>query len=1366
MLTVEVRGENETEAQAEQAPATQAGEGSDNDKEAEGTSATEIEMTDVAAGSGDDDKADDDAGDNDDDHGGSHHSHSHGHGHSHSHGGAKPADEGCEWNYINIIVAVFCTVILALLIGLLIFYLVLNTGEVQTYYIAIEEVEWSYAPDGNQCGAQTALAFDAFDSTSPSNIGSTYKKARYVQYTDETFTEKMIDPLSTDDHLGILGPVLHANVGETLRIYVRNDASFPFSINPWGLRIAKASEGAGYEDGSDFFQRYDDAIAPLALNQYTCTGFGIDQRTGCRPFLVHPGQYVMQDWPVTSEAGPQEGDGDSIMWLYTSDVDGRIEQGINAGLVGAIIVTAADADADAAPAAEFVNVFMGTDENESPYLDMNMWDKLVVANYGEVVKGWVPFGFLDQAEVLQALYSHAVAAAGGPNVKAPEQVDYDTAADLVADSAANGQPVTVVEGVHIGVQFTDPENNPLDSNSFDAASFNGRYGDGAAQQVVHGLFTQALNELKNDEAFKASNRLQNINGFAFCNQPGLEVDAGVLSSTGTVRWYTSAVGTQDSVHAPVWSGSPAAGANAQVVAGSTSVVDMMVEDMQPGSWTFGDAVVSHAAAGAQSVYTVVQEDETATSADFIAELEDPASGTVEYFLQAEEVDWDYLPGGESSCSADGSAPAPPAQFVGSKFTVGSTYRKWRFVAYEDATFTTMLTQPAHEGVVGPTLIVETGQKLSVTLSNTVTENITLAMAGLYAVDTQSELAVAPGEQDTFSWVAPAALASDDDSNGNTDDDHTQAWSYFSASMSHVHAGLVGAVVVKDASASNPTHERVLFLGAFDENLSPLASANAVAGLSQLRAALNVSGDLSEGEFATAAAQVAATNSDFYAANIMSGVNGRAFCTLGGLDNFVAGESIRVHLLALPTGSTVQSGRVGGHDITVNGHRLQTASLFPGAGAVTFTTTAREGTWEVSNAAFDASSSGVRAQLDVAAPASADPAPEGSKATRTFYIAADEIEWDYAPHGYNKCHETGFSTEEDSARLMMQGHHRIGSEYVKAQYRRYSNANFDVLASGTSSRANAASLHLGILGTIITAEVGDTVVVHFKNQLRFPANFVLPGPFMSTLLDEDGNVAGGAEALAAVAPGESKVYTWVITEEMGPGPSDGNSVVWAYGAHVFDATTYSVPITPQGLAHAGLVGAMIVVEDGELKASQTMPKDVDVEFIVLTGTFDENLSPYLHLNTQRYAADAYSVNFDDPEFQESNRMRSINGLMFCNGMGWLANMYQRVRFYILGNGDGIHSLNLHAHSIVDRTTNRNGFGASVFAGGAATGDTYLASPGDWLLESSFAEDARYGAQELFTVHPLVTQFFKQTAAGFSQRDSHERTNFGNSVRGES
>uniref|UniRef100_A0A3B3ULM2 Plastocyanin-like domain-containing protein n=1 Tax=Poecilia latipinna TaxID=48699 RepID=A0A3B3ULM2_9TELE len=66
-------------------------------------------------------------------------------------------------------------------------------------------------------------------------IGSRYKKVAYREYTDETFkTQK-----AREEHLSILGPIIHGEVGEQILIVFKNKASRPYSITPHGV---KASE--------------------------------------------------------------------------------------------------------------------------------------------------------------------------------------------------------------------------------------------------------------------------------------------------------------------------------------------------------------------------------------------------------------------------------------------------------------------------------------------------------------------------------------------------------------------------------------------------------------------------------------------------------------------------------------------------------------------------------------------------------------------------------------------------------------------------------------------------------------------------------------------------------------------------------------------------------------------------------------------------------------------------------------------------------------------------------------------------------------------------------------------------------------------
>ena len=56
---------------------------------------------------------------------------------------------------------------------------------------------------------------------------------------------------------------------------------------------------------------------------------------------------------------------------------------------------------------------------------------------------------------------------------------------------------------------------------------------------------------------------------------------------------------------------------------------------------------------------------------------------------------------------------------------------------------------------------------------------------------------------------------------------------------------------------------------------------------------------------------------------------------------------------------------------------------------------------------------------------------------------------------------------------------LGSKYVKAVYRAYTDATF--------TKRVPHDPHLGILGPIIRAEQGDKIVVNFKNMLPFNAS---------------------------------------------------------------------------------------------------------------------------------------------------------------------------------------------------------------------------------------------------------------------------------------
>ena len=65
-------------------------------------------------------------------------------------------------------------------------------------------------------------------------IGRKYNKVVYREYTSAEFTEKKTRT-AAERHLGVLGPILHAEVGDTIEVTFKNLASGKFSMHPHGL---------------------------------------------------------------------------------------------------------------------------------------------------------------------------------------------------------------------------------------------------------------------------------------------------------------------------------------------------------------------------------------------------------------------------------------------------------------------------------------------------------------------------------------------------------------------------------------------------------------------------------------------------------------------------------------------------------------------------------------------------------------------------------------------------------------------------------------------------------------------------------------------------------------------------------------------------------------------------------------------------------------------------------------------------------------------------------------------------------------------------------------------------------------------------
>jgi hephaestin len=111
-------------------------------------------------------------------------------------------------------------------------------GRVRTYYVAAEEVDWDYAPlNVDMTTGATGKPFEgaamAYTQTGPNHIGRIYRKAIYQEYTDATFTTRK--PRAPQDaYLGLLGPILRAEVGDTIKVVFKNKLA-PLRMHPHGV---------------------------------------------------------------------------------------------------------------------------------------------------------------------------------------------------------------------------------------------------------------------------------------------------------------------------------------------------------------------------------------------------------------------------------------------------------------------------------------------------------------------------------------------------------------------------------------------------------------------------------------------------------------------------------------------------------------------------------------------------------------------------------------------------------------------------------------------------------------------------------------------------------------------------------------------------------------------------------------------------------------------------------------------------------------------------------------------------------------------------------------------------------------------------
>jgi len=298
------------------------------------------------------------------------------------------------------------------------------------------------------------------------------------------------------------------------------------------------------------------------------------------------------------------------------------------------------------------------------------------------------------------------------------------------------------------------------------------------------------------------------------------------------------------------------------------------------------------------------------------------------------------------------------------------------------------------------------------------------------------------------------------------------------------------------------------------------------------------------------------------------------------------------------------------------------------------------------------------------------------ATRHYYIAAEDVTWNYAPSGTNLLNALP-----------------IRQPWLKLEWPK---TRFIEYTDGTFTTKKRQPDWLGILGPEIRAEVGDEIVVEFLNRARAAHDMHPHG--LRYDKNNEGSVYLPFGKGDRVAPGRRFIYHWFANAGSGPGPGQPSSIVWWYHSHV-DA---GIEI------NAGLLGPIIVTAKGKAKPDGS-PKDVDREFV------------------------ASFMIFDEMGAKPAGLFYSINGYIFGNLPGLYMQQGDKVRWYLLGMGNEIDLHTPHWHGEIVTDEGRHTDVIELLPGSMKTVDMLADNPGTWMFHCHVNDHMESGMMAVYTIY---------------------------------
>ncbi|XP_055868533.1 hephaestin-like protein [Biomphalaria glabrata] len=803
-----------------------------------------------------------------------------------------------------------------------------------------------------------------------------------------------------------------------------------------------------------------------------------------------------------------------------------------------------------------------------------------------------------------------------------------------------------------------------------------------------------------DPAFVDSNRRRSLNGLQFSTMFGLQACAG-----SRVVFYNIGFGNEVDVHGIHFHGQDMKYQHTRgdtVSVYSATFVAAETTPQVPGDWLVTDVTENNERAGISAIFSVFD-------CDAAGYKKSETYGIVRrYFLTVEETTWNYAPSGKDlRTGQDLTGPSASASYMesdkGHSFyqyespnyqapsqsqypgpsQIQLTYTKARFFQYTNGAFKYRVASPEHLGLVGPVLKAEVGDTLVVSLKNTIPFPVSFLPHGLRYDSSEEFIAgtsypggiVGQGEVHNYTFYVPTDLL---------DGSYLPCRNFLYSSTYDIakdqNAGLVGVLLVCRkgyfSSKEYKPKEIFLLLSIIDESNSLYTKPN--TSVPDLKAA----------------------------------INGYIFGNLPQLD-VCTNENVIWYVMSVGSALDVHTLTFDGNTFDENGNNRDARYLTPGATAALSMNPDNPGRWMLYSHSNLARENGMFAFYNVKTCKSSYTSKDqsGYGKTRDYFVAADELLWDYAPL------PRSIVTGEDLFNPNTEGHifvrhdpYFIGKVHKKAVYREYTDDSFKLIKPGENR---------DILGPVMVAEVGDTIRVTFKNNARIPFSIHVHG--LKTSQKDSGVNYGDA---TAVAPGQVYQYVWQVPERSGPGRNDPNCIPWVY---------YS-SIDPLKDTNSGLLGGLVVCRKGILD-SYSRRKDVDRELFTLFTVMNENDSWYLEENIKMFAPARIGTNYqNDPRFVESNKKHTINGRIYGNNQNLIMIYNQKVAWNVMGLGTEIdlHTVHFHGHTYVQSSIDHKDDVVQIFPGMAEVVEFIADDPGTWLFHCHVLDHIAAGMETYYTV----------------------------------